>query len=68
MQRARWMSKAIYSLKIWMFKKQFKLTQQEEKLIREPFLFVVVVYARFWFLAPVPLSAPNNDLLLFKAH
>lgn len=67
MHRARWMSKAIYCLKIWMFRKQFCLTPQEEKLVREICLFVVVVYAKFWFLAPLPSSAPNNDLLLLKA-
>lgn len=66
MHRARWMSKAIYSLKIFLFRKQFQLTPEEEKLIREICLFVVLVYARFWFLAPLPSSAPNNDLLLLK--
>jgi len=29
MHLARWMSKAIYSLKVWMFPGQFKLTAQE---------------------------------------
>ena len=67
MHRARWMSKAIYCLKIWMFRQQFCLTEQEETLIRKVCLFVVVVYAKFWFLAALPSSAPNNDLLLLKA-
>jgi len=31
MHHARWMSKVIYSLKIWIFKSQFKLTQAEER-------------------------------------
>lgn len=29
MHRARWMAKLLYSLKVWMFKKQFKLTARE---------------------------------------
>ncbi|KAK2727043.1 hypothetical protein QYM36_007784 [Artemia franciscana] len=31
MHHARWMSKVIYSLKIWMFKAQFRLTLTEER-------------------------------------
>jgi len=31
LHRARWMAKAIYALKVWMFRGQFKLTKAEEK-------------------------------------
>lgn len=64
MHRARWMSKAIYCLKIWMFRKQFVLKTEEEKMIRYVSLFVVMVYAKYWFVSSIPTSAPYNDLQL----
>lgn len=62
MHRARWMSKAIYSLKIWMFQNQFPMSPQEKKLVQDVCLFVVGVYKKYWFLSPLPAMAPRNDL------
>ncbi|KAG0725630.1 hypothetical protein GWK47_038244 [Chionoecetes opilio] len=31
MHQARWMSKVLYSFKIWMFRGQFRLTKKEER-------------------------------------
>jgi hypothetical protein len=42
MHHARWMSKVIYSLKIWMFKAQFKLTPAEERGLRDVCVFAEV--------------------------
>ena len=64
--RARWMAKIIYSLKIWMFKPQFNLTKTEEKGLANTCCFVVEVYLKSWYTAPVPCSAPRNDLELLK--
>lgn len=64
--RARWMAKAIYSLKIWMFRSEFELTSTEEAGVRNISLFVVKVYMRFWFQASSAVSAPRNDLLFLK--
>lgn len=66
MHHARWMSKAIYSLKVWMFRGQFKLTQREEQGLRRMSIFVVTVYVKYWIEAPLPMSAPRNDLELLK--
>ncbi|KAG0706997.1 hypothetical protein GWK47_024227 [Chionoecetes opilio] len=61
------MSKAIYSLKVWLFRRQFKLTAKEEKGLREMCCFVVLVYLEWWFTAPSAVKAPRRDLNLMKA-
>lgn len=66
LHRARWMAKAIYCLKLFMFKDQFKLSKKELKAITEICVFVVTIYIRCWFQAPVATSAPRNDLWLLK--
>lgn len=66
MHHARWMSKILYSFKIWMFRNQFKLTSRENKGIRNICIFVVKEYLRAWFTAPLPLQAPRNDLKLLQ--
>ena len=66
MHQARWMAKVICSLKIWMFRSQFKLTKKEEKGLREVCLFSVVLYLKTWFSAPLAVSAPRNDLQLLQ--
>ena len=44
LHRARWMAKAVYSLKVWIFRSQFKLTKTEEKGLGDICLFTVKVY------------------------
>lgn len=66
LHRARWMSKAVYSLKLWMLRSQFKLTKTEEKGLRDICLFTVKVYAKAWFQAPAVVMAPRLDLQFLK--
>ena len=66
LHRARWMAKAIYSLKIWMLRSQFKMTKREEKGIADVCLFTVILYIKAWFRAPSAPSAPRVDLDLIK--
>ena len=66
LHRVRWMSKSIYSLKIWMLKSQFKLTKKEERGIADICLFTVMLYIKAWFQAPHGPSAPRTDLQLLK--
>ena len=61
---ARWMAKALYCIKIWLFKQQFQLTKREQKGIEDVCLFIVLVYVKAWFSAPLPTSAPRNDLAM----
>lgn len=63
---ARWLSKALYAIKIWLFRAQFKLTAHEERGMREVSLFVVTVYLEAWFSSSIPTEAPRRDLDLMK--
>lgn len=63
---ARWMAKAIYSLKIFLFRDQFHLTSQEKSGLRDVCVFIIHIYQRAWFTASNPVTAPNNDFILMK--
>lgn len=64
--RARWMAKAIYALKIYLFRSQFQLTKKELTGIREICIFSAAIYIKNWFQASSPAYAPLNDLQLLK--
>ncbi|KAG0707001.1 hypothetical protein GWK47_024234 [Chionoecetes opilio] len=64
---ARWMAKVIYSFKVWLFRRQFRLTVREEPGLRDICVFVVRLYLKAWFTAPLAAAAPNSDLELMKA-
>ena len=59
---ARWMAKAIYALKICLFKTQFKFTAREAKNITGLAMFVSLVYVKQWNEAPLAIRAPLNDI------
>lgn len=59
---ARWMAKAIYALKIYLFRDQFSLSIAEDIGIRDICIFLVKVYVKAWFRAPVASEAPRQDL------
>ena len=52
MHRARWMSKVIYSIKMWLFRGQFKMISSEMKGITDIAIFSVTLYLRAWITAP----------------
>jgi hypothetical protein len=64
--RARWMAKGIYSLKIFAFRAQFKLTTHETQALRRICLFTITIYVQAWFSAPLAADAPYNDLAFCK--
>lgn len=61
---ARWMAKAIYALKIYLFRNQFHLTTREARNIEDLALFVSLVYVKYWNEAPLGIRAPYNDIHL----
>lgn len=63
---ARWMAKAIYCLKIFLFRKQFKITQKEEKELKRICCFIVKCYAKPWFSSTNAIIAPMNDIYFLK--
>ena len=66
LHKVRWMAKAIYAIKIWMFAKQFKLKKAEENALRDVAIFVSSLYVKAWFQAPLSTSAPATDLQFLK--
>ena len=74
LHRARWMSKMIYCLKIDLLSDKIveKLPKgnvfgsgQQQKIQR--FVqFFIFCYVSWWLTAPIPASAPLNDLMLLK--
>jgi hypothetical protein len=59
-------AKTIYSLRVYLFREQFKLTKREEEGIREICVFTVRVYVKSWFQAASTCRASRNDLQLLK--
>ena len=62
----RWLSKVIYCIKIYMFRKQFKLISKEEKALLSFNLFKSPLYLSSWFSCTFPEDAAINDLSLLK--
>ena len=63
---ARWMAKTNYALKIYLLRKPFDLTASEVEDFYSVSKFIVFVYIRAWFAAPLAICAPFNDLQLLK--
>lgn len=67
MHHARWMSKAIYSLKIFILRDVYKFSTREMAGIRMICIFIVKIYVIAWFTAPLAIKAPNHDFQLIKS-
>lgn len=63
---ARWMSKIIYSFKIFLFRKQFKLSQDELSHFRYLCLFASLIFVKAWIQCPLTSDSPRNDLCFFR--
>ena len=61
------MTKAIYSLKVWLFQFQFKLTARESNSLLRLNLFLANIYLKFWFQASVASTAPISDLHMLQS-
>lgn len=63
LHHARWMANAIYGLKMYLFRKQFMTDcNQIERFV----LFVIQVYIKGWYEAPIATNAPLNDLKFIR--
>ena len=67
MHRARWMAKVIYSIKMWLFRKQLIMTHAELHGIRDVAIFAVKVYLKAWITAPCSTEAPLNGFTLMRS-
>lgn len=66
MHHARWMSKAIYTLKIFIFRDEFKLTVQEHKSLCDISIFIVRFYVKLWFRSTIAAEAPYQDITYLR--
>lgn len=64
---AWWMSKAIYSFKIFLFQNQFQCQAKERNAFRDICIFLINIYVKTWFRAPFAIEAPLNDYNLLKS-
>ena len=63
---ARFMSRAIYSIKMVLFKDQVKMTDREKRGLITMSVFVVLVYVKYLFSACNAINAPRNDFQFLK--
>lgn len=66
MHQARWMAKAIYSLKIFILREQFEFDAGELKGIRDVCIFLVRLYVKVWFSCTTAINAARHDLNFIK--
>lgn len=59
---ARWMAKAIYALKIYLFRHQFNAGEDFNIKLERFVLFVIRIYMYGWYNAPRATAAPSLDL------
>lgn len=66
MHQARWMARAIYSLKIYLLQSQHKLSKQERQGLEDICLFITTTYVRPWLQCNLAVKAPFQDLDFIK--
>lgn len=66
MHQARWMARAIYSLKICLLQSQFKMSTKEKQALRDICLFIATVYVKPWLECSLAVKAPHQDLCFLK--
>lgn len=63
---ARWMCRAIYALKTYLFRHTLELDDDSIAALERFCLFVSLVYTKYWNQCPNVADAPVNDLALLK--
>ncbi|XP_046409261.1 uncharacterized protein LOC124174209 [Ischnura elegans] len=67
MHQARWMARAIYSLKISLLSDQFKITIKDKTALLDVCLFIVTSYVKPWLQCILAVKAPYQDLCFLKS-
>jgi hypothetical protein len=61
------MSKAIYYLKIYIFRKQFYMTKTQENACHDTCIFIISVYIEKWFRSHVAIEALYQNILFVQS-
>lgn len=67
MHQARWMARAIYSLKISLLSSQFRISNKDKAALLDVCLFIVTSYVKFWLQCILAVKAPYQDLCFLKS-
>ncbi|GBN67135.1 hypothetical protein AVEN_267117-1 [Araneus ventricosus] len=65
--QARWMARAIYSLKLSLFSSQLKLNTKDKEALLDVYLFIVIIYVKPWLQWILAVKAPYKDLYFLKS-
>lgn len=63
---SRWMSKIIYTMKMFLFRRQLNLSRSVVKNLKNICLFICLIYVKHWMQCCVTRNAAYNDLLFIK--
>lgn len=66
MSKARWMSRLIYALKLYLFQSQFDLSEEEIDNLETFCVFGSVFYIKNWIRTPFLREAGNDDLAFYN--
>lgn len=66
MSKARWMSRLIYGLKLYLLQDNFQLSSEELKRLEVFCIFGTIFYLKNWLRTPFVTEAANDDLQFFK--
>lgn len=67
MHHARWLSKAIYCFKMYIFRDQTQMSKKEKRDLESLCVFIVKFYVKAWMTCHSAIQAPKNDLSFMKA-
>lgn len=67
MHQARWMARAIYSLKITLLSSQFRISNKDKAALLDVCLFIATSYVKPWLQCILAVKAPYQDLCFLKA-
>lgn len=63
---ARWMTKATYAYKIYLFHGQFNLSHEENNSLKRMCIFLVRVYVRVRFLSSEEIKVSHHDFIFMR--
>lgn len=67
LHQARWMARAIYSLKICLLQSQVNIDANDKSALQDICLFLAIIYVKPWLECTEAVKAPNQDLGFLKA-
>ncbi|GBP64579.1 hypothetical protein EVAR_32737_1 [Eumeta japonica] len=66
MHQARWVARAIHSLKISLLSSQFKIPNKDKVALLDICMFIITCYVKPWMQFILAVKAPYQDLCFFK--